>query len=180
MSFGSVTLKTRGVEQMKTFISHSNRIPFDAFPLIVDELRDLGVAAGKASIKSSVGVNSTGNLEKSFHGLVREINREHRQVEVGSDLGDHYGGSVAKYASLGTAQREQNMRVQVAPTPLRYGYLASGMWKFIGTHPGTKPHPFMEDTGEAIENNLNPTIFKYLRQGWSNAGNQAKGAPPTP
>ena len=179
MSFGSVEVKTRGLERMKTFISESDRIPKNAFPLIVLDMRELGVAAGKASIRSSVGINSTGNLERSFEGVVKEINQEHHQVEIGSDLDDHYGNPVAKFVSLGTSQRQQDGNVQVAPTPLRYGYLP-GIWKFIGTHPGTKAHPFMQDTESAIGNNLDRVVSKYLRNGWNNAENAAKGAPPTP
>ncbi len=180
MSSGSVEVKTRGLDRMKTFISESDRIPKSVFPLIVLDMRELGVAAGKASIRGSVGINSTGNLENSFEGVVKEINQEHHQVEIGSDLDDHYGNSVAKFVSLGTAQRQQNSNVQVAPTSLRYGYLPTGIWKFIGTHPGTKPHPFMQDTESTIGNNLDRVVSKYLRDGWKNAGNTAKGAPPTP
>ena len=141
MAVGRIEIKTRGFTQVKEFVSASEQIPAFAFPLVVNDLRDIGLAAGKASLRSSVGVNSTGNLERSLEGMVKKINEQHRQIEISSDLNDHYGNLVAKFVSLGTAPREQNMNVQVAPTPLRYGYLP-GIWKFIGNHPGTKPNPF--------------------------------------
>jgi len=168
------SLRTRGVTQMDTFISASDEIPKYAFPLIVIEMMQIGVAAGKASIKSTTGEKSTGHLEKSFRGVIQEINDEHHRVAIGSDL------DYAQYAAEGAGPVVQNRAVQIWPGPVRWGFSNAFIWRFIGQRPAIKSHPFMQDTAESISDKLDRVVSKYLKRGWQRANTKGKGAPPVP
>lgn len=178
---GSIEVRTRGLTQMKTFASAAKDIPKWAFPLVVEEMRLIGIAAGKVSIKETTGTGmhgrtgSTGKLHDTFEGLTHVINKEHHRVEIGSNL------DYAEHASTGTLRRLFNRRVQVLPYSVRDGYVpAGGGWFFIGQRAEVKGHPFMEAVSDKIETELNPTISRILNQGWANAGNKGRGAPPVP
>jgi len=175
MAEGRIEVKTRGLTQIKEFISASDTIPLFAFPLIVMELKDMGVEAGKASLRGSVGIYSTGHLEKDLHGLINEINDEHHQVVIGSDI------DYAEHVSRGAGDAVQNKNVQIWPSSLKWaGYQPKFIWTFIGNRGPRPSHPFLEDAVAAIENNLDRIAGKYLNKGWTNAINKGKGAPPIP
>ena len=177
---GEIRVETRGLTQMKTFTSAVKTIPEWAFPIVVEEMRLIGIAAGKASIKQTTGhgkygtMTTTGKLHDTFTGLTHKINKDHSRVEIGSPQ------EYAQYAAIDTGPVSQFERVQIIPHPARDGYLVGGGWVFIGVRPFIKGHPFMEAVLDDIEQKLNPTISKILQQGWQNAGNKGKGAPPRP
>lgn len=176
----SIEVKTRGLTQMKTFASAAQNIPEWAFPIIVEEMRMIGIAAGKASIKETTGggkyggMSTTGKLHDTFMGVTEKISKEHSRVEIGSPE-EH-----AKFAAIDTGPVSQFERVQIIPHPVRDGYLPQGGWFFIGIRPVVKGHPFMEAVSDEIETELNPTIARVLQKGWQNAGTKGKGAPPVP
>jgi hypothetical protein len=165
---------------MKTFVSAVQDIPAWAFPIIVEEMRTIGIAAGKASIKETTGkgkygsLTTTGKLHDTFTGVTRKINKEHHRVEIGSPQ------EYARHAAVDTGPISQFERVQIIPHPVRDGYAPGAGWVFIGIRPFIKGHPFMEAVSESIEKELNPTITRVLQKGWNNAGQKGKGAPPTP
>ena len=168
------TLTSRGVTQMETFISASEEIPLAAFPLVVIEMMQIGVAAGKTSIRQTTGHKSTGHLEKSFRGVVQVIDKEHQRVAIGSDL------DYAEHAAEGAGPVVQNRAVQIWPGPVRWGYNKAFIWRFIGQRPRIKSHPFMQETAESIRDNLDRVVSKYLNRGWQRANTKGKGAPPVP
>lgn len=185
MSIGSIEVRTRGITQMKRFAAATQDIPIDAFPVIVEEMRKIGVAAGKASIKATTGnkkIPNTGDLYRSFKGIVHVVNKEHRRVEIGSDL-DYAGATM-----VDTGPIEQNEFVQIHPWPKRRidsnaptrGLAEGGTWAFIGIRPRIAGHPFMEETKEKIEKDLNYTITRVLKKGWGKAVGKGQGAPSTP
>ena len=177
-----IEVTTSGLTQMKTFASATQTIPEWAFPLVVEELRMIGVAAGKSYIKQNTGTGrhgptgSMGILEESFMGLTHKINKEHLRVEIGSpeDYAEHV-------ASGYPAKSGFNRDVQVLPFPVRVGYApGGGGWRFIGNRAAVEGKPFMKATSDKIETELNPTITRVLAQGFQNAVQKGKGAPPTP
>ena len=176
----SIEVKTRGLTQMKTFASAAKDIPDWAFPIVVEEMRVIGIAAGKLSIKETTGggkygsMTTSGKLHDTFTGTRRRINREHQRVEIGSP--EEY----AEFAAVDTGPVSQFQRVQIIPHPVRDGYAPGAGWVFIGVRPRIKGHPFMEAVTESIEQELNPTINRVLNKGWQNAGNKGRGAPPVP
>lgn len=181
---GGVEVRTRGFTRMKTFASAVKDIPIGAFPVIVEEMRDIGVAAGKASIKRTTGnkkFRNTGDLYNSFTGIVHIINKEHSRVEIGSDL------DYAEHTAIDTGPINERRRVQVAPHPVRWGsnaptggYVPQGWWMFIGIRPRIAGHPYMQETEEKVMNELDNTIQRVLNTGWQGAVNKGQGAPPTP
>ena len=177
---GGIEVRTRGLTQMKTFASAAQDIPAGAFPIIVEEMRLIGIDAGKTSIKQTTGqgrygpTGNTGKLHDTFAGIRRKINKDHQRVEIGSPL------DYAQYTAVDTGPVAQNQRVQILPHPVRDGYVPGGGWFFIGVRPVIKGHPFMEAVSDAMENELDKTITRVLNNGWTAAGNKGKGAPPTP
>jgi len=176
----SIKVETRGLTQMKTFASAAQNIPRWAFPIVVEEMRTIGIAAGKVSIKETTGqskyglTSTTGKLHDTFMGLTHEISKEHLRVEIGSPL------DYAKYAAVDTGPVTQNEAVQIVPHPVRDGYIPQAGWFFIGIRPVVKGHPFMQAVQDKIETELDPTISRVMGQGWNNAVNKGKGAPPSP
>ncbi len=176
----SIEVKTRGLTQMKTFASAAQNIPEWAFPIIVEEMRVIGIAAGKTSIKETTGggkygsMTTTGKLHDTFMGVTHKINKAHSAVEIGSPQ------EYAQYAAVDTGPVTQYQRVQIIPHPVRDGYVPGGGWVFIGIRPMIKGHPFMQAVSDKIETELNPVISRVLSQGWNNAAQKGRGAPPTP
>ena len=177
----SITIKTRGLTQMRTFVSAADNVPIEAFPIIVRELRTIGVKAGKGSIRRTTGkgaFKNTGLLYDSFTGLVSVVSKEHMQVEIGSDL------EYAKFTAVDTGPiHNENENVQLMPHPVRLisgGYVKEGMWRFIGTRPEIKGHPFMEDSIDKMKSEFGPTVKRSMKNKWLEAGQKGRGAPDIP
>lgn len=170
----TIEIKTRGIQKIESFMAEVENMPKNAILPAMLELTDLGVDAGKISLWTQKTEKSTGNLAKSFEGLVHTITEEHRQIELGSDLW------YAKFAGSDIGPTTMNRPVQVWPFPIRWGYQPLARWRFIGTRPAMKAHPFLKDSVTAVRTNLSDVFGKHLLKFWGVAVSKAQMEPEEP
>jgi len=174
MSTLTVHIRTQGVQKIETFLFSVEEMPQKAISPAIMELTDIGVAAGKTSLYDKKTEKSTGNLAKSFEGLVHTLSEEHRQIELGSDLW------YAKFAGSDIGPTEMNRAVQVWPFPIRWGYQPRARWRFIGIRPEMKAHPFLKDSVNAVRMNIGDVFLRHLARAWNEAAEEANREPEEP
>ena len=170
----TIHVKTHGLRRIESFVAEIENMPKSAIVPAIMELTEIGIAAGKTSLWTKKTEKSTGNLAKSFEGLVHTISEEHRQIELGSDLW------YAKFAGSDIKSTTMNRPVQVWPFPVRWGYQPQARWQFIGTRPAMKAHPFLKDSVTAVRTNLSAVLGKHLLNSWGVAVGKAQMEPEEP